>query len=81
MLQQLVPVQPCPQPHPGHQLRAELRAGSPVEPFIGVYDAFSATIAARFSPNLFLSGFGFAASHYGLPDLGYIAWSDIVQET
>jgi 2-methylisocitrate lyase-like PEP mutase family enzyme len=80
MLQQLVPVQPSSQPHPGHQLRAELGTGRAIQPFIGVYDAFSATIAASFSPNLFLSGFGFAASHYGLPDLGYIAWSDIVQE-
>jgi 2-methylisocitrate lyase-like PEP mutase family enzyme len=66
--------------HPGTQLRAELRAGAAVAPFIGVYDAFSATIAASFSQNLFLSGFGFAASHYGLADLGYIAWSDIVAE-
>jgi 2-methylisocitrate lyase-like PEP mutase family enzyme len=67
--------------HPGNQLRAELRAGAAVAPFIGVYDAFSATIAAGFSNNLFLSGFGFAASHYGLADLGYIAWSDIVAES
>lgn len=66
--------------HPGYLLHAALKAGIPGAPFIGVYDAFSATIAASFSPNLFLSGFGFAASHYGLPDLGYVAWSDIVQE-
>jgi 2-methylisocitrate lyase-like PEP mutase family enzyme len=66
--------------HPGQDLRAALAAGKAIAPFLGVFDAFSATIAARFSPNLFLSGFGFAASHYGLPDLGYIAWSDIVAE-
>jgi 2-methylisocitrate lyase-like PEP mutase family enzyme len=66
--------------HPGNQLRAQLRAGAAIAPFIGVYDAFSATIAASFSQNLFLSGFGFAASHYGLADLGYIAWSDMVAE-
>jgi 2-methylisocitrate lyase-like PEP mutase family enzyme len=66
--------------HPGNELRAELRAGAAIASFIGVYDAFSATIAASFSQNLFLSGFGFAASHYGLADLGYIAWSDMVAE-
>ena len=60
-------------------LRHDIQNGHPVSPFIGIYDAFSATIAAKHSPNLFYSGFGFAASHYGLPDLGYIAWSDIVQ--
>ncbi len=50
-----------------------------IEPFMGFFDCFSATIASRFSANLFFSGFGFAASHYGLPDNGYIAWSDLVQ--
>lgn len=47
-------------------------------PFIGVYDVFSATIAARYYDGIFISGFGFAASHYGLPDIGFIAWTDIV---
>jgi 2-methylisocitrate lyase-like PEP mutase family enzyme len=65
--------------HPGEALRRKIQSGYVVEPFIGIYDAFSATIAAKHSPNLFYSGFGFAASHYGLPDLGFIAWSDIVQ--
>ncbi len=65
---------------PGRMLHFEIKQGAPVSPFIGVFDAFSATIASKFSSNLFLSGFGFAASHYGLPDLGYISWSDIVQE-
>lgn len=46
--------------------------------FIGVYDAFSASLAARSYDALFVSGFGFAASHYGLPDIGFIAWSDMV---
>jgi 2-methylisocitrate lyase-like PEP mutase family enzyme len=27
---------------------------------------------------LFVSGFGFAASYYGLPDIGFIAWPDIL---
>jgi 2-methylisocitrate lyase-like PEP mutase family enzyme len=54
-----------------------IRAGGTV-PFIGVYDAFSASIAARHSQGLFVSGFGFAASYYGLPDIGFIAWTDMV---
>jgi 2-methylisocitrate lyase-like PEP mutase family enzyme len=47
-------------------------------PFVGIYDVFSASIAARHFDALFVSGFGFAASHYGLPDIGFIAWPDIV---
>lgn len=46
--------------------------------FIGIYDVFSASIAARHHNALFVSGFGFAASHYGLPDIGFIAWPDMV---
>jgi 2-methylisocitrate lyase-like PEP mutase family enzyme len=49
-----------------------------IMPFIGVHDAFSAAIAGRYCDSLFISGFGFAASHYGLPDIGFIAWSDLV---
>ncbi len=49
-----------------------------IMPFVGVYDAFSAAIAGRYSDSLFISGFGFAASHYGLPDIGFIAWSDLI---
>jgi 2-methylisocitrate lyase-like PEP mutase family enzyme len=47
-------------------------------PFIGVYDVFSASVAARYYQGLFVSGFGFAASYYGLPDIGFIAWPDIL---
>jgi 2-methylisocitrate lyase-like PEP mutase family enzyme len=46
--------------------------------FIGVYDVFSAALAGRHFDALFVSGFGFAASFYGLPDIGFITWSDIV---
>jgi 2-methylisocitrate lyase-like PEP mutase family enzyme len=46
--------------------------------FIGVYDTFSASLAAEHFDGLFVSGFSFAASHYGLPDIGFIAWPDIV---
>ncbi|MBV9023582.1 MAG: isocitrate lyase/PEP mutase family protein [Streptomycetaceae bacterium] len=47
-------------------------------PLIGVFDMFSASIAAQHYEGMFVSGFGFAASHYGLPDIGFIAWPDIV---
>jgi 2-methylisocitrate lyase-like PEP mutase family enzyme len=63
--------------HFGHSLRQELKQED-IVPFIGAYDVFSATIAARYYKGIFISGFGFAASHYGLPDIGFIAWSDIV---
>lgn len=62
---------------PGSRLRSALSA-RPVVPFVGVYDAFSAVLAARRFDALFVSGFGFAASHYGLPDIGFIAWTDMV---
>jgi 2-methylisocitrate lyase-like PEP mutase family enzyme len=48
---------------------------------IGVYDVFSAAIAAKSFDGIFVSGFSFAASYYGLPDIGFIAWSDIVNFT
>jgi 2-methylisocitrate lyase-like PEP mutase family enzyme len=47
-------------------------------PFIGVYDVFSAAIAGKYYDGIFISGFSFAASHYGLPDIGFIAWSDLL---
>jgi 2-methylisocitrate lyase-like PEP mutase family enzyme len=49
-----------------------------IAPFIGVYDVFSASLAGRHFDALFISGFGFAASHYGLPDIGFITWSEMV---
>lgn len=53
-------------------------AGSETLPVIGVFDMMSASIAARHYDALFVSGFGLAASHYGLPDIGFIAWPDVV---
>lgn len=61
----------------GRRLRDHIARGR-ILPFIGIYDVFSATMAARHYDALFVSGFGFGASHYGLPDIGFIAWSDIV---
>jgi 2-methylisocitrate lyase-like PEP mutase family enzyme len=62
---------------PGSSLRDALATGRTI-PFIGAYDVFSATLAARRFDGIFLSGFSFAASYYGLPDMGFIAWSDLV---
>jgi 2-methylisocitrate lyase-like PEP mutase family enzyme len=63
--------------HYGNKLRQEMKDHEQIA-FMGVYDVFSATIAAKYSNSLFISGFGFAASHYGLPDIGFISWSDII---
>ncbi|SDM52118.1 isocitrate lyase/PEP mutase family protein [Allokutzneria albata] len=64
-------------PHYGSALRDEVRSAG-VTPLIGVFDMVSASIAARHFDGFFVSGFGFAASYYGLPDIGYIAWPDMV---
>jgi 2-methylisocitrate lyase-like PEP mutase family enzyme len=61
----------------GSHLRAQLGSEA-LLPFVGVYDVFSASLAAQYYQGLFLSGFGFSASFYGLPDMGFIAWSDLV---
>jgi 2-methylisocitrate lyase-like PEP mutase family enzyme len=61
----------------GQRLRSAVTAQT-LTPFIGVYDVFSASLAARHYDSLFVSGFGFAASNYGLPDVGFITWTDIV---
>lgn len=63
---------------------SKLKAGieqTGILPFIGVYDTFSAGIAGQHFDNIFISGFSFAASYYGLPDIGFIAWPDIVDFT
>ncbi|GAB7106411.1 oxaloacetate decarboxylase [Streptomyces phaeofaciens JCM 4814] len=61
----------------GNKLRDQIaRPGT--TPLIGVYDMYSASIAAEHYGGMFVSGFGFAASHYGLPDIGFIAWPDMM---
>lgn len=62
--------------HPN--LLREAVAESGTTPLIGMFDMFSASVAAQHYEGMFVSGFGFAASHYGLPDIGFIAWPDIV---
>ncbi|WP_217546970.1 oxaloacetate decarboxylase [Streptomyces sp. GbtcB6] len=61
----------------GKKLREQM-AGPGTTPLIGVYDMYSASIAAKHYDGMFVSGFGFAASYYGLPDIGFIAWPDMV---
>lgn len=61
----------------GDELRREIMSEG-VTPLIGVFDMFSASVAAKHYNGLFVSGFGFAASHYGLPDIGFIAWPDMI---
>ncbi len=61
----------------GARLREHLKR-QPITPFIGIYDVFSASLAAKQFDALFVSGFSFAASHYGLPDIGFIAWPEIL---
>ncbi|MGV9723474.1 isocitrate lyase/PEP mutase family protein [Nocardia beijingensis] len=61
----------------GTALREEIdRPG--VTPLIGIFDMYSASIVAQYFDGMFVSGFGFAASYYGLPDIGFIAWPDMV---
>ena len=61
----------------GEKLRQRLATRN-VLPAIGIYDAFSASIAARYFDALFCSGYGFSASYFGLPDEGYITWTDLL---
>lgn len=61
----------------GNKLRTRI-AEPGTTPLIGVYDMYSASVAAGHYDGMFVSGFGFAASHYGLPDIGFIAWPDML---
>ena len=49
-----------------------------IVPLIGVYDALSASLTAKYFNAVFCSGYGFSASRYGLPDEGFIAWQDMI---
>jgi 2-methylisocitrate lyase-like PEP mutase family enzyme len=61
---------------PGQRLAGAIRRPGTL-PCIGIYDVFSASIAGQHFDALFVSGFGLAASYYGLPDIGFIAWPDV----
>ncbi|RDI64869.1 isocitrate lyase/PEP mutase family protein [Nocardia pseudobrasiliensis] len=61
----------------GNSLRQDIHSDT-ITPLIGIYDMYSASLASQHFGGMFVSGFGFAASYYGLPDIGFIAWPDIV---
>jgi len=63
-------------PVAGDEFRHRLREKR-LLPLIGVYDVFSAQIAASRFEGVFCSGYSYAASSYGLPDVGYVNWRDI----
>ena len=66
------------------RLRSALQCAQDEErilPFVGIHDLFSATLASQHFDALFLSGFGLAASAFGLPDIGFIGWGDLVSFT
>jgi 2-methylisocitrate lyase-like PEP mutase family enzyme len=64
----------------GEALRTA-KAQQQVVPFLGVYDLLSASLAADRFGALFLSGFGLAASAFGLPDACFIGWGDLTVTT
>lgn len=69
---------------PVHRLRQALELAADQQqliPFFGIYDLFSATLAADRFEALFLSGFGLAASAFGLPDVRFIGWGDLTTTT
>ena len=61
----------------GQQLRERVNQGK-ILSMIGVYDAFSSLLASDKFDAIFCSGYGFSASYYGLPDEGFITWTDMV---
>jgi len=64
----------------GNRLRERLGEERAL-PLIGIYDAYSASLAASTFDGLFLSGFSFGAAAYGLPDAGFVTWTDLVSAT
>lgn len=63
-------------PNAGGEFRRRLRKER-ILPLIGVYDVFSARIASESFEGVFCSGYSYAASAYGLPDVGYVNWRDM----
>jgi len=63
-------------PNAGLEFRRRIHKKK-ILPLIGVYDVFSAQIAAQRFEGVFCSGYSYAASAYGLPDVGYVNWRDI----
>ena len=61
----------------GRRLREHV-ASHAMTRFLGVYDVYSAALVASRFEGIFVSGFGLAASTYGLPDIGFITWTDML---
>lgn len=61
----------------GNEFRKRIATGK-ILPLVGIYDVFSAKIAHKYFEGVFCSGFSFAASAYGLPDVGFVNWKDIL---
>lgn len=64
-------------PKAGDEFRRRIRLPNGLLTLIGVYDVFSAKIVAERFEGVFCSGFSYAASAYGLPDVGYVNWRDM----
>ena len=63
---------------PGARLRAELAKGAVIAP--GAYDALSARIAAKAgAKTVYMSGFGVAGSLLGVPDIGLVSASEMIE--
>lgn len=46
--------------------------------FIGIYDTFSSLVVTKKHNDIFLSGLSYTASQYGLPDIGFLTWEDVI---
>lgn len=63
---------------PGARLKAELAKGTVIAP--GAYDALSAKIAAKAGAKcVYMSGFGVAGSLLGVPDIGLVSASEMIE--
>jgi len=66
---------------PGERFRAAMAAERPLQ-VVGVINAYSALLAARFGFRaLYLSGAGVANACFGLPDLALTTLSEVTEET
>ena len=63
-------------------LRVLVDRKSPAALVLGIFDSFSAKIFSEAGADaLFLSGFGLTASRLGMPDVGVISLSELVDST
>ncbi|HSO62338.1 MAG TPA: isocitrate lyase/PEP mutase family protein [Desulfobacterales bacterium] len=63
----------------GHALRRLFSDGR-ILPSLGVYDALSARVACHLgAPSVYVTGFGAAAARLGVPDIGLMSMSEMVE--